>query len=301
MINSLKKVYRFFAKKTMTILCKISCKTASKLLYKNLLKKKLNLKNPETFNEKLMKLKLENYNYNEDVFKCSDKYCVREYAKKCGVSEENLPTLLKVFNNVNEINIGKLPQKFVLKCSHGYGFNIVCKDKNTFNVEEAKKNLLKWSKTKFGYASCETHYTHIKPTIFAEEFIEGEDGKFPNDYKLYCFNGIPKLVLVCSEREEKLKLNFFDLNWNELDNIGKKEFRNNNVPKKPKHLDKMIEIAQMVSKEFPFVRVDFYEHNDCVYMGEMTFTPACCAAKYYTDYGDLFLGSLLNVGDTGAK
>lgn len=297
MINSLKKIYRFFNKMTMTILCKISCKTASKCLYKNLLKKKLNLKNPSTFNEKLMKLKLENYNYNKDVFRCSDKYCVREYAKECGVSEENLPTLLKVYNSVDDINVDELPQKFVLKCSHGYGFNIVCRDKNVLNIEEAKKKLLKWSKTKFGYASCETHYTHIKPTIFAEKFIEGEDGKFPNDYKLYCFNGATKLILVCSEREDKLKLNFFDLEWNELNNIGKDTYRNEKVPKRPNNLEKMIEIAKKVSKKFPFVRVDFYEYNSNVYMGEMTFTPACCAAQYYTEEGDKYLGTLIEMGD----
>lgn len=299
--NKLKKWYYFIEKKYSILLCKISCKMASKRLYKKILKKNINLDNPKTFNEKLMKLKLENYNFNENVFKCSDKYLVRDYVKKLGVSNKRLPRLIKTYEFANEINIDELPNKFVLKCSHGYGFNIVCKDKSKFNIDDAKRKLAKWKKTKFGYASCETHYTHVTPTIFAEEYIEGEDGKFPNDYKIYCFNGIPKLVLVCSEREESLKLNFFDLEWKELEKIGKDSFRNKKLPSKPKHLDEMIRIAKKISKEFPFVRVDFYEYKDNVYLGEMTFTPACCAANYYTEYGDEYLGSLLDIGEKNEK
>ena len=293
----IRKVRSFLGRQYTILLCRISCKIASKRLYRKKFNKEINLDNPQTFNEKLMKLKLENYNNNEQVFLCSDKYCVRNYAISCGVDKKNLPPIIKVYDDARDINLSELPNKFVLKCSHGYGFNIVCKDKQKLNLKEAIKKLNKWKKTKFGYASCEVHYTHVKPTIFAEEYIEGKDGKFPDDYKLYCFNGVPNLVLVCSEREKELRLNFFDLEWNELKKIGVANYRNEIVPKKPKHLDEMISIAKNVSKEFPFVRVDFYEYEDKVYMGEMTFTPACCVANYYTEYGDKYLGSLLKIGD----
>lgn len=289
-LNLYNKINKFYN----VTLCKFSSTLVSKKLYRQIKGKKLNLKNPITFNEKLMYIKLKNYNKNENVFQCSDKYLVREYAINKGVSEKNLPKLLKVYKNTKEINFDELPNQFVLKCSHGCGFNIVCKEKNKLNKDEAIKKLNKWKKIKFGYETGEKHYTHIKPTIFCEKFIQNENGGFPNDYKIYCFHGEPKLVLVCSEREEKLRLNFFDLSWKEL-LIGTENYRSKNKIAKPKHLEKMLDIAKKVSKDFPFVRVDFYEHKNEVILGEMTFTPAGCVAQYYTEEGEKYLGSLLDL------
>lgn len=287
-------IYTKFNKYYSIILCKISPKLASKKLYKNVKGKKLETKNPVTFNEKLMYLKLNNYNKNKNVFKCSDKFLIREYVKSKGISDKNLPKLLKVYNNANEIDFNDLPNKFVLKCSHGCGFNIVCQDKKKLNKNEAIKKLKKWQKTKFGFVTAEPHYTHIKPTLYCEEFIENDNGGFPNDYKLYCFNGEPKVVLVCSERSKQLKLNFFDMQWKEL-MIGTENYRSQKQIHKPKQFDEMIKIAKKISKEFPFVRVDFYEYRNKAILGEMTFTPAGCVAQYYTESGEIYLGNLLDL------
>ena len=259
-------------------------KLYSKILYYTYFNKKLDLKNPKDFNEKLMYLKIKNYNKNRTVWQCSDKYLMRQYAIEKGVKKKNLVKLLKVYNNADEIDFCKLPDKFVLKCTHGCGFNIICNDKNKIDEKETIQLLKKWQKTKFGYESGEIHYTHTKPHIICEEYIESNKG-FPYDYKIYCFYGEPYVVLVCSEREKSLKLNYFDLDWNEV-KYSKNEYRNNKLINKPKTLDKMIEISKKVSKEFPFVRVDFYEYNNEPILGEMTFTPAACLARYYSELGN---------------
>lgn len=267
--------------------------TYSKILFRIRQGYKLNLKNPTGFNEKLMYLKINDYYKNKTVWKCSDKMLVREYAISKGINEENLPALLGVYDDANKIDYESLPNKFALKCSHGCGFNIICVDKNSLDIKKTNKQLNKWLKTKFGYASAENHYTHIKPCIIVEEYIDSNKG-LPYDYKLYCFYGKPMLVLVCSAREKELKLNYYDLNWNELP-YGKEEYRNKEKIKKPSTLNEMIKIAKIVSKEFPFVRVDFYEYKNKAILGEMTFTPAQCTATYYSKEGEKELAKLLKL------
>ena len=291
----MKNLKKSFAKSCLTIFGRIAPTTLSKVLFRISQHKKLNLKNPETFNEKLMWLKIYNYNHNKTAWQCADKYLVRKYAKKHGVPEDNLPKLLGVYQNVNEINFDKLPPKFALKCSHGCGFNIICQDKSKLDIQKTRKQLNKWLKTKFGYSSAETHYTHIKPVIMCEEFIDSQHDAWPYDYKLYCFNGEPKVVLVTSERETgHLKLNWYDLNWQELP-YGHAKNRNQKTIAKPKHLATMIKIAKQVSKDFPFVRVDFYEYKNHAIMGEMTFTPAADVATYYNQKGQQELGNMLQL------
>jgi len=265
----------------------------SKFLFRIRQGYKLNLKDPKDFNEKLMWLKLNLYFKDENVWKCSDKFEIRKYALKKGISEENMPNILGVYNDSKEINYDLLPEKFALKCSHGCGFNIICTDKSKLDFENANKKLNNWLKTKFGYHSAENHYTHIKPCIIVEEYIDSNLG-LPYDYKLYCFNGKPKLVLVCSNREKELNLNYFDLDWNELP-YGKEIYRSSEKIEKPTKLNEMIKIAKILSKDFPFVRIDFYQYKDKAILGEMTFTPAQCTATYYSELGLKELGKLLNI------
>lgn len=265
----------------------------SKKIYFKSCKKRLDLNNPITFNEKLMYIKINNYFNNETVFNCVDKFLVRNYALEHGVPEKNLPKLIGVFNSPYDIDFTKLPNKFALKCTHGCGYNIICQNKSELNINKTVKTLNKWLNTTFGYEGAENHYTHVKPRIIVEEYIESNKG-LPYDYKFYCYNGIPKGVLVCSERETQLKLNYYDLGWNELPYINEK-YKGHKVIKKPVSFNKMIEISKKVSKEFPFVRVDFYQYKDDAIMGEMTFTPACCIADYYTEQGNIELAKDLKI------
>ena len=287
---SLKEVV---GRKVVCFLTFVSPTLSSKVIYRIHTHKKLDLKNPKLFNEKLMYLKLHDYKNNPLVIECSDKLKVRDYVTKCGLGHL-LNKVYGVYDDARDIDFDSLPSKFALKCNHGCGFNIICTDKDKLDKEKTIKTLNKWKKTKFGYNTCEPHYFKIKPRIYAEEYIASNDGIMPNDYKIYCFNGEPKIVLVCSEREHDLKLTFFDLEWHEL-NYGTARFKTKKKIKKPQNLDKRIEYAKILSKPFKFVRVDFYDNFDKVLFGELTFTPARCSAEYYNDKGSIELGNMLSL------
>ena len=281
-------------KKIVSLLTVISPTLSSKVIYKLHTKKNLNLKNPTLFNEKLMYLKLNDYKNNKLVTNCSDKIGVRDYVKSLGYGDL-LTKIYDIYDDASLIDFSKLPNKFALKCNHGCGYNIICVDNDKLNKEETIKTLNKWKNKKFGYETCEIHYFPIKPLIYAEEYIATNDGLMPNDYKIYCFNGKAKIILVCSEREKKLKLSFFDLDWNRL-NYETDEFHTDKKISKPQNLDKMIKYAEDMSKPFKFVRVDFYEKEDGkVLFGELTFTPARCSAEYYNDLGNIELGKMLEL------
>ena len=275
-------------------LTRVSPAITSKLNYYTTFGKKLDLKNPEGFNEKLMYIRIKNYDKNELVWKCADKYLLREYAYSCGLTEENFPKLYGVYKKAEDVDFSKFPERFVIKCSHGCGFNYICTNKSKINEEEVRKQLSKWQKENFGLISAEVQYLHSPKYIYCEEYIENNKNEFPMDYKVYCFNGEAKIILVCSEREKKTRLNFYDLNWHDLD-IGKEEFKSYKKVEKPQNLNEMLELSKRLSKPFPFVRIDFYEFNNKVILGEMTFTPAANCAQYYTEEGNKILGKMLKI------
>ena len=274
-----------------TAMCHISPVVVSKYCYYNAFGERLNLKKPQKFNEKLMWLKHYKYINNPLVWKCVDKYTVREYAISKGVKEENLPELIKTYTCANDIDFDELPSKFALKCTHGCGFNIICDDKDKLDKSLTVKKLNKWLNTSFGYESAELQYIHEKPRIICEKFIENNNGEFPSDYKLYCFNGEPKVVLVCTNRKFGYKTHFYDMQWNKL-HLRDSE-ANDNI-NKPQSLDEMADIARKVANGFEFVRVDFYELKNRAILGEMTFTPAACLGKY-TEQGDKYLSDMLEL------
>ncbi len=292
-LNKKQSMKEIIGRKVVSSLTFISPTLSSKVIYRLHTKKKLNLKNPTLFNEKLMYLKLHDYKDNDLVSNCSDKIRVRDYVKDCNL-EFLLNEIYCVCEDAKYINFDNLPEKFVLKCNHGCGYNIVCVNKDELDKEEAIKKLNKWQHTKFGYDTCEPHYFKIKPLIFAEKYIATDDGIMPNDYKIYCFHGEPKLILVCSERDKALKLSFYDLKWNRL-NYETDKYHTDKEIKKPKNLDKMIEYAKVLASPFPYVRVDFYEDTKHVIFGELTFTPARCSAEYYNEKGSIELGELLDL------
>lgn len=269
----------------------ISPKLNSYVVYRFKFKKNLNLREPKDFNEKINWLKLYSYNKNPIVRACSDKVAVREYVAKCGCSE-TLNEVIGIYDSVDDIDWDKLPSKFVLKCNHGCGCNIVCADKNDLNIQDVTRVLENWQRNSYHLAYAEMQYRTNSRKILCERYLEPEVGLLPIDYKIYCFNGIPKLILVCTEREIKVKFNFFDLDWNILD-IGKSP-ADKFVPK-PKCLDKMVEYARILSGDFPFVRVDFYEYQGKPIFGELTFTPAAGIAEYYNREGLLLLGKMLDL------
>lgn len=274
----------------------LSPKLASKILYKKRFGYKLDLKKPKTLNEKLQWLKLNTYKNNDVITKCVDKYKVREflYEKQCG---EILNDLIAAWDSVDDIDWDNLPDKFVLKCNHGAGYNIVCEDKNTFDIDAAKKKLNLWMKEDYWKLLAEINYKHVPKKIICEKFIETESGDLPDDYKIYCFNGKPTYIMLCQGRKEgNTKFYFLDREWNIVplnrDSIEvTKDFR----IEKPEGVEDMFRYAEILSESFPFVRTDFYLENGEIIFGELTFTPAAALDINRLPETDLKFGELLSL------
>lgn len=287
---------RNFYRCIIAVISTFSVKMASKLYYFTKIHKGLNLKNPRTFNEKLMYLKINEYQDNELITKCADKYKVREYVNEAGCPEL-LNELIDVYDNVDEIDFSKLPNQFVLKCNHAAGYNIICRDKKTINEQKIKKQLKKWIKTDYWKFVAEVQYKNIEKKIVCEKFLDSGNGRAIEDYKIYCFNGKPEFCMVCIGRElGKPKYYFVDKDWKimKINNLGIKTPDNYYI-EKPKCIDKMYMYAEKLSKPFKFVRVDFYNYNGKPIFGELTFTPAACVDNNYTKEGQILLGNMLNL------
>lgn len=285
-------------KKFLLDFCKIYFPSVFvKYRYYRVFGRKLDLKKPQGFNEKILWLAL--YWQDQRIVECADKFGLRSYVKEVLGSTSILPELYGVYDSVEEIEWNKFVNKFVIKCTHGCKYNIICEDKKRLNIREANKKLAEWMGSYYGPSTYEPQYNAMKHRIIVEEYIETEGGLYPDDYKLYCFNGEVRAVLVCMNRENSLKgteqlvLEWYDTQWKVLE-IGAK--KNNQRAVKPSCLKEMIKYAEILSKPFPFVRVDFYDRHEPI-LGEMTFTPMYGMAKYYSEEGNRLLGSWLKLPD----
>lgn len=233
-----------------------------------------NIRNPKSLNEKIIWLAL--YYKNSDIRIAADKSLAKKYiADKVG--EKYVVPLLGVYSDTEEIEIEKLPKKFVCKANHGWGGNevIVVKNKNTCAFDYLKTIMSNWLYpwNSYYYQNMCITDEKIETKIVIEEYLENEEGESLTDYKFYCYNGRPEFVLVVSGRNEEMQTRtFVDMEWNCLPVFrkGKKTASN---PQKPKNVEEMIAICKALAKDFPLVRIDFYEVNGRVYVGEMTFTP----------------------------
>ncbi len=270
--------------------------TATRIAYFKAKRTPLHLGTPQLFDEKLEYLKLFQYANDPLVARCSDKYAVREFVAKRGC-DRFLNELYGVWNSPDEISFETLPDKFALKCTHGCHMNIICADKAQIDIIATKKQLAKWLTEKQWKIQQELHYRLIRPQIICEKYlVSGWGGELPEDYKIYCFNGEPKLVLLTTNRnphdETQVELTFRDVDWNHLD-IGNRK-SNLDIPA-PSCLPDMLQCARLLSAGFPFVRVDFYDIGGKAIFGEMTFTPAGANADYYTVDGQKMLGRMLDI------
>lgn len=276
---------------SMTGISRINPTLASKIRYRRYLGKKLNLENPQTLNEKMMYLKLNKYWDQKYVADCADKYAVREIIKKAGCPEI-LIDLYGVWDRVEDIDWDLLPEKFAIKCNHGSGYNIICKDKSTFDIEDAKEKLSKWMSEDYGVNRAEQGiYSKIHRKIIAEKFIETADGMPPKDYKFFCSYGDVKFLFVASDRiNNQTKFDYYYPDWtwipvkNQHPNVGPVE--------KPKMLEKMIEYAKILSKDLPLVRVDLYNEGEKINFGELTFTHFGCLNGFDPEEYDLRFGQM---------
>ena len=264
-------------------------KTYLKLLYFFRFKKKLDFNDVKTYNEKLQWLKI--YDRDPGYTNMVDKYEVRNYIKK-KIGEKYLIPIIGKYNCFEEIEFKKLPNKFVLKCTHDSGGVVICNDKNNFDIKKAKKKLNDALNKNYFYLWREWPYKNVKPQIICEEFIEDKNSSDLKDYKFMCFNGKVKCIFVCSNRNNDggLKVDFYDTKWNKLP--FERHYKNSLEDiKKPIMLNEMIKLSEVLSQNIPFIRVDFYEVNGKIYFGELTFYPGSGLEEFNPKKYDEILGS----------
>lgn len=288
--NKIVGILDFIRKKIMRI---IPDKIYLKLMFKIKLNQKLNLKNPRTFNEKIQWLKL--YDRNPRYVDLVDKYKVREYIEKM-IGKKYLIPLLGVYNSFDEIDFENLPNQFVIKSNHDSGGLVICKDKNKFDKEVARKKIEKSLNHNYYYNGREWPYKNVKRKIIIEQYMEDKIHEDLIDYKIMCFNGKAEYTFVYSERfsNDGVKANFFDNSWNEL-NFERQYGKTKKKIKAPKNHKKMLQFSELIAKNMDFVRVDWYEVNGNLYFGEITFYPCSGFGSFEPIEWDYKLGEKIKL------
>ena len=256
--------------------------------------KYLDLDNPRNFNEKIQWLKL--YDSTPIKTRLTDKYLVRDWVKE-KIGEKYLISLLGVYDSFEEIDFNNLPNKFVIKCNHGSGWDIIVKDKSKLDLTEVKARLDKWMNENFALnGASELHYRDIKPKIIIEKFIQDKATDDLYDYKFWCFNGKVKYIQLLSKQNlSEIQMAFYDKNWLKQDFAYSYPLSTKKV-EKPRCLDKMIQLAEILSKGFPYVRVDFYLLNDdSIYFEKMNFTPDLGVCKWNEEQINIELGNMIRL------
>lgn len=263
--------------------------TYLKLVYWGETGKKLNLENPKTYNEKLQWLKL---NDRKEIYLTYvDKLAVRKYIEE-KLGKKYLIPLIAVYDTYESIKWDKLPKQFVLKCTHASGANIICRDKDKLDKKVVKKKLKKWLNKNWYYFGREWPYKYVKPRILIEKYLADNI----IDYKIMCFNGIPKIIQVHQNRyQEDYTMDYYTVDW-EKTKISKKGVKNSaELLNKPKNLDEMLEIASILAQDTYFVRIDLYNVKGKIYFGEITLYPTSGFALFDDEQVDLLLGSWIKL------
>ena len=267
-----------------------------RFMYKIKFGKKLNLENPQTFNEKLSWIKVKYY--NPLYTKLADKYEARRYiADKIG--EEYLIPLLGVYDSFDEIDFDKLPDQFVIKCNHDSGGIVICKDKSKLDIKQARKKIERCLKRNYYKRSREWVYRDIKPRILIEKYMENKNKSGLIDFKFFCFDGTPKFLYVSEglENHSTAKISFLSMDFR-LESFHRKDFKPfNDISEvfKPVNYDKMVELARELSVNFPFIRIDFYEIKGNIYFSEFTFFPCSGMLPFEPEEWDKIIGCWLKL------
>lgn len=274
----------------------LSDKFFLKLKYKLMMGKRLNLKNPITFNEKLQWLKL--YDRKQKYTNMVDKYEAKKYVANIIGKEYIIPTL-GIWEKFEDIDFEKLPNKFVLKCTHDSGGIIICNDKSKIDIKKAKIKIEKCMKRKYYYVHREWPYKNVKPRIIAEKYMANEIQQDLIDYKFFCFNGEPEYMYVSEGMSDHktAKMGFVDMNY-EPTNFYRSDYKTfEEFPEKPSNFNKMVELAKILSRDTYFLRVDFYEINKKIYFSELTFYPNAGYIPFVPIEYDKILGDMINLNN----
>ena len=275
------------------LLTRISPKLNTQIWYHHRFGKWLDMRHPQTSNEKVLWLKLNTYYKNPLITQCADKYAVREYVEQQGCGEI-LNELYGAWTNPDEIDFDQLPNRFVLKNNYFYHMNLVVTDKSKLDIPATRKMLKNWMRSTGHLYYSEMQYADIPKKIIAEKFIEAEDGLAPADYKIYCCNGEPLYVMVCVGREQNVKPKFY---YFDIEGKLQRELTKDGLEAPadftyaiPEGWNEMMEYARKLSAPFPFVRADFYLERGKVIFGELTFTPGAGLDADKLHKTDLLIG-----------
>lgn len=266
------------------------------LLFMNhvMMHKKLNLKNPETFNEKLQWLKI--YDHNPKYTQMVDKYEAKKYVASI-IGEEYIIPTLGVRNSFDEINFDSLPNQFVLKCTHDSGGLVICRNKDKLNLEEIKTKIVACLKQRYYWIAREWPYKNVKPRIIAEKYMENPGDEELTDYKWFCFDGEPKFLYISHglANHETATIDFYDMDYKRMP-FKRTDYKSStkDAPK-PKSFDEMVLIAKKLSEGIPFVRIDLYEIKGKVYFSEITFCPCAGWMPIEPPEWDLKLGEYITL------
>lgn len=254
--------------------------------------KKIDLKKPKTFNEKINWLKL--YDRKEIYTTMVDKYLAKDYVAKLIGKEYIIPTI-GVYDRFDDIDFNSLPDKFVIKTNHDCGGIVICKNKKYFDIKAAKKKINNHLKNNYYYDNREWPYKNVKRKILIEEYKEDLQSKDLKDYKFFCFNGKVEYMFVATDRDiHQTKFNFYDMNFN-LQDIKQHYPNDDRKISKPQNFEKMKKLASKLSKGVPHLRVDFYEINGKVFFGELTFSHFGGFVPFEPEEWDYKFGNLINL------
>lgn len=240
-----------------------------KMYYLVMMRRELNLKNPQTFNEKLQWLKL--YDRKPEYTTMVDKYAVKKYVADI-IGEEYIIPTLGVWDHFDEIDFDKLPNQFVLKCTHDSGGLVICKDKDKLDLKAARQKIEKSLKQNYYWSGREWPYKNVKRRIIAEKYMSDERKEELSDYKVLCFNGEPKIIEVHKGRfNGQHTQDCYDEFWNKTDIEQYDLPKSDEIMPKPVFLEEMLHLSKLLSKNLIHVRVDWYFTNNRLYFGELTF------------------------------
>ncbi len=288
------KLKRFFGVATRGMVKAISPTLYVKMQYKYITHHKLHLNNPIRYTEKLQYLRLKVYPKMDEVSRCAGRVGVRDYLKEKGYENILIP-IYGVYDRFEDIDIAKLPSRFVMKCSHASGWNLIVKDKNQIDWEDAKRKFTKWLSSDYGKKTWERHYSKIKPQIIIEEFL-GDGETLPTEYKIHVYNGKARNLYVVTGRGVDIRYTELYIDWTPFDGSQFNGWKKADVcPPKPENFSELVKIAEELSTPFPFVRFDLYDIDGKIYFSEMTFTPAKGTLILDDDQCDFQRGEWLDI------
>ena len=265
-----------------------------KVLYRVIMGRKLNLKNPKEYNEKLQWLKLNDR--KPEYSTMVDKYEVRGYIEDL-LGDKYLIPCLGIYDSVDDIDIDALPDRFVLKCTHDSGSVEICKDKSSFDIEGAKHRLSQAMKRNYYATYREWPYKSVKPRIIAEGYLEGDGGDL-KDYKVMCFNGEAKIIEVHENRFVEGKVHtqtFYDREWNIVPLTQIETVTVDRPGERPRQLDEILRLSELIAKNMYHARIDWYIEGDKIYFGEITFFDGSGFESFSTPEMERMLGDMINL------